>query len=253
MSHAYINAELLERHLAQFRLRAHVVNQTGSTNDDLKTAARQNDIRQPTLLVAERQTAGRGTRGKPWLSRHKALFFSLALPAATSDFDWQNLPLTCGMACVCASRHIGRPLSLKWPNDLWYQNGKTGGILCERVQDTAIIGIGINLEPPPLALTTQGWRVTAYDPRGELDVQLLLEKIVEALLTPIPSVLLSAYWPQTDVLYRRPVMLTRPDGECFVGISYGIDPHGAYLIETMQGARLRFTDGSLSAYNGQDS
>ena len=116
---------------------------------------------QPTLLVAEQQTLGRGRQGRAWLASPGAsLTFSLGLPLAPRD--WSGLSLAVGVTLADAleppvpGRHPR--LQLKWPNDLWLSDGpgavsglgrKLGGVLIETVavgkQRMVIVGIGLNI------------------------------------------------------------------------------------------------------------
>ena len=112
----------------------------------------------PTLLVAERQTLGRGRQGRTWLASPAAsLTFSLGLPLAPCD--WSGLSLAVGVTLADALEppEPGRRprLQLKWPNDLWLGDGgpgsgrKLGGVLIETVavgkQRMVVVGIGLNI------------------------------------------------------------------------------------------------------------
>jgi BirA family biotin operon repressor/biotin-[acetyl-CoA-carboxylase] ligase len=121
-----------------------------STNSELMRRARAG-LHQHSLLVAVEQSAGRGRRGKHWQSRPGAsLTFSLGLPYQPAD--WSGLSLAIGVS-LAESLHPG--VRLKWPNDLWWQGRKLGGILVETAvtgaQRHAVIGVGLNVElPDPL-------------------------------------------------------------------------------------------------------
>ena len=119
---------------------------------------RANDT-QPTLLVAEHQTLGRGRLGRSWQSGPGAsLTFSLGLPMAPRD--WSGLSLAVGVALADALEppEPGRAprLLLKWPNDLWLADGpgrgrKLGGVLIETVaigrRRLVVMGVGLNIAP----------------------------------------------------------------------------------------------------------
>ncbi len=92
----------------------------------------------PVVVVAQRQTAGRGRGGAPWLSAPRALAVSLAF--RPSDDDLRPFSL---MAGVAAARGL-EGVSLKWPNDLLADEAKVGGILVERA-DEVVVGMGVNL------------------------------------------------------------------------------------------------------------
>ncbi|MDB5819510.1 MAG: hypothetical protein JWQ11_3150 [Rhizobacter sp.] len=142
-----------------------------STNSALLERARTGPGRRsadalPCLLVAEDQTVGRGRMGRPWKSRPGAsLTFSLSVPVAAAD--WSGLSLAVGVVLAEALQSLmvsserrmhagplgaGRSgIGLKWPNDLWLDDRKLGGILIESVaagnQRLAIIGCGLNVLP----------------------------------------------------------------------------------------------------------
>ena len=128
---------------------------------------------EPTLLVAEQQTAGRGRLGRQWHSqRGDSLTFSLGL--ALQPLDWSGLSLAVGISLADSLNpalaaeahtglhigpHIGLHIGLKWPNDLWLCSPegerKLAGILVETAswegQRYVVIGVGINISAAMLA------------------------------------------------------------------------------------------------------
>lgn len=108
---------------------------------------RQHDLH-PCLLIAEHQTHGRGRQGRSWHSTAGAsLTFSLSLPMNVPD--WSGLSLVVGAAIAEALDPEGKRLKLKWPNDLWLDDRKLGGILIETVpagaSRMAVVGVGVNV------------------------------------------------------------------------------------------------------------
>jgi len=106
----------------------------------------------PSLLVAEHQTLGRGRMGRAWMSAPgSSLTFSLGV--GLPEADWTGLSLVVGSAIAEALEPnppaSGPRLMLKWPNDLWLDERKLGGILIETVQANrqrlVVIGVGINV------------------------------------------------------------------------------------------------------------
>lgn len=138
--------------------RVSVVAETGSTNADLIAAAR-GGAAEGTVLVAERQKAGRGRLGRPWITEPgAALTFSVLLrpvmvPAAARSW----LPLLTGVAVAAGIREqTGLDVSLKWPNDVVATAGdgpaglgKLAGILAEMAGDAVVIGVGLNVASTP--------------------------------------------------------------------------------------------------------
>ena len=134
-----------------------VVSETGSTNADL--LARLEHLHRPTLLVAEKQTAGRGRAGRSWLSAPGAsLTFSLAWCFPSTPQSLLGLPLAVGVALAQALAELEVAVQLKWPNDVLKDGKKLAGVLIETAQAQtstawephtwAVIGIGVNLLLP---------------------------------------------------------------------------------------------------------
>jgi BirA family biotin operon repressor/biotin-[acetyl-CoA-carboxylase] ligase len=124
-----------------------VVAQTGSTNEDLLAAARSG-ASEGAVLVAERQTRGRGRRGRSWVSQPgAALTFSVLLrPARVPRQALGWLPLLTGVALARALRAgTGVDVALKWPNDVLAGGAKLAGILAEQAGEAVVVGIGINV------------------------------------------------------------------------------------------------------------
>lgn len=131
------------------------LDETTSTNDTAAGKARAGHSL-PLWVIADRQSAGRGRRGRHWQSLAGNLLCSLA-------FDSNNAPpgllaLTAGLAVhdavlQCTGGIAG--LALKWPNDLMHDDAKLGGILAEQVSEgtppLTVIGWGVNVKAHPAA------------------------------------------------------------------------------------------------------
>lgn len=154
-----------------------------STNETALARARDGD-RGPLWVIAERQTAGRGRRGRVWVSDDGNLYASALL---VDPCDPRHLPELPFVAVTAARRavaaHVARSegrVTIKWPNDLLVDGAKAAGILLEstRAPDGAIavaIGIGINCriapsgtETPATSLEAAGAPVSAEDLFGSL-------------------------------------------------------------------------------------
>ena len=151
-----------------------------STNSELMRRARAGR-REPVLLVALEQSAGRGRRGKSWQSRPGAsLTFSLGLPFLPAD--WSGLSLAVG---VSLAESLHPEVRLKWPNDLWLRGRKLGGILVETAvtgaQRYAVIGAGLNVELPEL-----------------LPAQPVTDEAAVVTLPPVPPAALRELLPASD-------------------------------------------------------
>jgi len=106
-----------------------------------------------TVVIAEEQTAGRGTKGRSWHSAPgKGLYVSFLLKPEPKYLNY--LPLLAGLAAREAVNLLADlDLRLKWPNDLVFEGKKLGGILCEGVSSgektAVIVGIGLNVNHQP--------------------------------------------------------------------------------------------------------
>ena len=105
-----------------------------------------------TVVIANGQTAGRGRRGRAWLSPSgKNLYLSIILTPDIPPTEAPILTLMTAVACASALKGLSAcPVSIKWPNDMMVSGRKLGGILTEIKADPdrvfyAIIGIGINI------------------------------------------------------------------------------------------------------------
>ena len=231
-----------------------------STNTELMRRARAGQT-EPTLLVAEQQTAGRGRLGRVWQSDVGAsLMLSLGLPMAPRD--WSGLSLAVGVSVAESLQPTLPPLEpgqpprigLKWPNDLWLSGDrKLGGILVETASFVApqaaqpatahgtaaryvVVGIGINVLPrsgegmsmPPGSL---------QDVEPGLDAPAALLRIVPPLVAMLHGFEACGFAPvqprfaARDVLQGRPVTLS--DGQ--TGTAHGVAEDGALLVHTAQG------------------
>nr|WP_316653594.1 biotin--[acetyl-CoA-carboxylase] ligase [uncultured Gellertiella sp.] len=137
--------------LAGFRHEA--LGDTGSTNSEALARARAGDPGQ-LWITAERQTGGRGRRGRAWISEAGNLYASLLLIDPAPLPMLASLPLAVALAVHDAVKRAlppgSPPLEIKWPNDLLIGRRKTSGILLESEKladgrQALVIGIGINV------------------------------------------------------------------------------------------------------------
>ncbi len=103
----------------------------------------------PVLVTADRQTAGRGRSGRPWISAPRALAASLAFRPPWPVAAWPRLTLVAGLAAV---ESLPKEVGLEWPNDIVVGDLKVGGVLSEADDEAVVTGLGVNLwwpDPPP--------------------------------------------------------------------------------------------------------
>lgn len=216
--------------------------------------------RDRTFLFAEWQRAGRGRRGRQWLSAPATnLQFSCLKRFGGGYATLSGLSLAAGVAVVRALEDQGvAGVALKWPNDLVYRGAKLGGILVELGGDAtgpchAIIGVGINLRIPdglPQTLQracTDLARIGGGAPpdRTALAVA-LVTRLVEALdifaSEGFPA--FAEAWARHDALVgQRLTVVGARDN--FTGVGAGVDARGALRVRTAAGLR-RVDSGDVS-------
>ena len=233
-----------------------VLPEIDSTNTELMRRARAGQ-HEPTLLVAERQTAGRGRMGRVWdggdlgdAGELPSLMFSLGLPLAPRD--WSGLSLAVG---VCVAESLDPAVRLKWPNDLWLADDrKLGGILVETASFApaqppagadavapryVVIGIGINITPrtPGGAGGPSTHPAALQELVPGIDAPAALARVAAALVATVQAFEHGGFAPfqarfhARDVLQGRAVRLS--DGTD--GVAQGVNTHGALQVATAQG------------------
>lgn len=231
-----------------------VLPEIDSTNTELMRRCRTGPL-EPTLLVAERQSAGRGRLGRQWHTPPgSALTFSLALQLAPAN--WAGLSLAVGTSLAeSLGQTSGADIRVKWPNDLWLGEHKLAGILIEtagtgQAQSPAarcvIVGVGINLRsphggwaPPPspgqaLAARPPAW---LQDAAPTLDGPAALHAVAAPLVRDLLRFQAQGFaafatrFAQRDLLAGREIELS--DGRR--GQARGVSSTGALRLETAQG------------------
>jgi BirA family biotin operon repressor/biotin-[acetyl-CoA-carboxylase] ligase len=207
-----------------------------------------------TVIVAERQTAGRGRRGRGWQSAAgDSLTFSLLwrFPAGT---PLDGLSLAIGVALACALESLGvqseQNIRLKWPNDVLLQGRKLAGILIELVsgahagEGTAVvIGIGLNLRlPQDLPDEIRRGAAALAETEAVLPaVHELLARLLIALGKQLEQFAVTGFaavhaaWQQRHAFADCPVRLLDEVSPPRTGICRGVDAQGALLLETTAG------------------
>ena len=124
-----------------------------STNDIALKLIRKN-ISEPTLVISEKQTNGRGRVGKKWISKKGNLFISLFFQFDQKKISFKQFAiLNAFLLKKLISKIISNKIKIKWPNDLIYNKQKFCGILQEVIKfnnfDYLIVGIGLNTNIVP--------------------------------------------------------------------------------------------------------
>jgi BirA family biotin operon repressor/biotin-[acetyl-CoA-carboxylase] ligase len=141
----------------------YVFRETTSTND-LARRAGIGKATEGVVFFAEQQTAGRGTRGRNWVSQpNQGLWFSILLRSSLPVDQWPVLVQMAALASAEAARQwAGTPIGIKPPNDLVLAGGKLAGFLLEtsNAWNFQVLGIGINVRSSP---KIEGYPTSALD------------------------------------------------------------------------------------------
>jgi len=124
--------------------RVSVVEETGSTQNDLVALVRAGTAVAGDLLAAEYQSEGRGRLTRSFNApRGTALLFSMYIQPQRVHDDWGYIPLIVGTSLAQTLSDFGA--QLKWPNDVLIHEKKVAGIIAEATEDGIVIGVGINV------------------------------------------------------------------------------------------------------------
>ncbi|HUE93412.1 bifunctional biotin--[acetyl-CoA-carboxylase] ligase/biotin operon repressor BirA [Pseudomonas sp.] len=220
----------------------------------------------PFVVLAERQTSGRGRRGRSWVSPFgENLYYSLVLRVEGGMRQLEGLSLAVGLALLQVIRESGVvEAGLKWPNDVLVGDRKLAGVLLELSGDPAdvchvVIGIGLNVNMLSAASAAIGQPWTSM--RAELGRVINRNELVAGLNRHLSRYLdiqlrhgfsaLQGEWQDCHLWQGREVMLTA-GSEPVTGIVLGVDHSGAVRL-LVDGQEQSFSGGELSMRLRNDS
>ena len=231
----------------------------GSTNKYLREQAEKSDC-SGSVVLAERQTSGRGRRGKTWVSPFAAnIYMSILWDFEQGAQALEGLSLAIGVAVRRALIELGlEDVRLKWPNDIYIGNKKLGGILLEMIGDPAghcsvIIGVGINVSmPASIAVNIdQPWTDCCSESDAPIArsrlAALLIDNIFD-ILNDFESLGFAGYrdeWQEADAFKGLQGTISTPR-DSVSGTVIGVDNSGAVQLKLMSGAVKSFIGGELS-------
>ncbi len=204
--------------------------------------------RREGILLAEKQTAGRGRLGRSFFSEN-GLFASIILPPDAFSVPASFLTSTAAVAVCRTLQMRGLDVGIKWVNDVYYQNKKACGILTEAVSSGSkilgyVIGIGINLAecilPDELADIAIALPISCKDRTILLEELILQLKIA---LTESMSSLLTDLEKNSIVIGKPIRFFGAREG---IGIALGLDEQGGLLVKTDENELISLMTGEIS-------
>lgn len=233
-------------------LHAHV-DEIGSTNTALAAHVRETGA-SGLWLTADRQTAGKGRRGRVWIAPEGNLNASAAFSIDAADDIVALCPFVMALAvheALCAltdaSEH-GR-ISLKWPNDVLIDGAKCAGLLLERQGRAIVAGFGINVEAAPSHVAYRATTVRTLEPT--ITAQTLFGALASAVdrhwrtlgrKTAARDVI--AHW-RKHAHAMGTVATIRLADRTLEGRLIDIDDNGLLLVERTDGIKERIAAGDV--------
>ena len=224
-------------------LKIRLLKKVDSTNDYLKLYETN------FAVVADFQEKGKGRNGRTWKSEEgKGLYMSVSLPKPKKFLTLASL--CCGVAVVKVLKKYSNEFTLKWPNDIYLNGKKAGGILVETTKNKIIYGIGINLYYKRHELQNLEHQATSLIEEGiRTNRSILAMEIAHAV----------KFYHQK--LERGEFQIGEFEKHCFIigkkikvikrnctieGKALGVDAEGFLVVETSNGKIERiFTDASV--------
>jgi BirA family biotin operon repressor/biotin-[acetyl-CoA-carboxylase] ligase len=237
-----------------------------STNEyALKIAGEQ--AQEFTLVIAERQTAGRGRLGRKWVTTPgTSLAFSLILKPKPAEIDHLGLFSLLGGLAVCKAirKTCAVNAQVKWPNDVLLERQKTAGILAEACWQGeqlvgVVLGIGVNLMPgsvpPPDTLLFPATCVQAHCSHDVDRMDFLiavLEQVIQLRRSILEDSFLAEYKRHLAFVGEQ-VRLSGRSVESVGGVLAGVDGNGQLLLQMETGEQESFPIGDLHLRPGEDN
>ena len=201
-----------------------------------------------SVCLAEQQTAGRGRRGRVWLSPFGSnLYMSLAFDSARGVAGLDGLSLVVGLALAKSLKRMGLgDVKLKWPNDLWLSERKLAGVLIElsgelQTRCRVVVGVGLNvyMKSEDGIVIDQPWTSLAeHDAVPEGGRNQLTGWLLSDLMASLEELEEHGFlafrheWEEFDALRGRILQVV---GTQRLGVGAGIDQRGAYRLQTDDG------------------
>ena len=238
-----------------------VLDETQSTNLDALGA--KDGEATCGVFLAEHQTAGKGRRGRQWVSPYAAsIYMSVSWKFDAGAAALEGLSLAVGLGVVKALEKFGlQGLGLKWPNDIYYRDKKLAGVLIELAGDLmgdckVVAGVGLNVNLPP--------EVSRSIDRPWIDLKCICDeqgvdlparsRVVAALIDELLPLLgtfsdrgFEYYrdaWLEYDICKKRIVSI-ESHNSVVSGLAQGVNASGELLVAFDEGVKA-FTGGEVS-------
>ena len=238
------NIESYYANLTTMKTKVIVKHVIASTNDELLQQVRdKRDFNRGDCLVAECQTAGRGRRGRTWVSPFGSHIYFSMLWKLDGIQQAMGLSIAVGVAVKNAIAPMSNnKVQVKWPNDLLVDDKKIAGILVELEGQTdgpccVVIGVGINVQMPKEQGESidQPWTDMVAQAESKVDRNELVANLIYQLTTQLNNFEQHGLsdcqddWNQSDRYYDQPIRLIM-GSKTITGVGKGIDMQGGIIL-----------------------
>ena len=239
-----LNKEKILKNLPEKRLNISIFDEIDSTNDEAKRIDINKDFH---VIIAEKQTSGRGRQGKKWSSPDSGnIYMSIC-----TENDLSSIPISliAGLACKNAiNKTSGKALiMLKWPNDILLNNKKVGGILVEtevyEEKTRTIIGIGINMS----IKKEESW----WGDLSKFNIETKRNELINEILSEFIKISDNLNfnwideWRDSCIHINKEIKIQDGNSLEKKAIFKDIDTRGNAIIETKEGQKV-ITSGEIS-------
>jgi BirA family biotin operon repressor/biotin-[acetyl-CoA-carboxylase] ligase len=262
-----LNATLVTAHLAARvrSLRLVCLDEVDSTNDEAARLLASGQTA-PFVVLARRQTRGRGRLGRAWHSDNNGnLYASFAFRPRLTPERMQMFTLWMGVnVCELVANFCSAQPGLKWPNDLIFDQRKAGGMLTEARVDAdqirdLVFGLGLNVNSPagswPQDLARRAISLSEHV-KAPLDLNRFTAALIGRVLLAYERFVDGDYtksfsdlWHRYDALRGKSVTVVEGN-QRHVGTAIGIDDEGALVIRDERGRSQRFRAGEVTLEKG---
>lgn len=259
----FLSAEQISLNAASLTWPVHIFDSIDSTNAEALRLV-DSGCAAPFVVLAEQQTAGRGRRGRKWVSPFaQNVYYSLVLRIEGGLRQLEGLSLVVGLAVMQALRESGvQGAALKWPNDVLVGSKKISGILLELVGDPAdichvVLGIGINVNMQKADDVDQQWTSIQLETGSAIDRNQLVARLGMQLQGYLDRHKTAGFaglqdeWERHHLWQGKPVSLVAGVTQ-IDGVVLGVDHQGALRLN-VDGVEKIYSGGELSLRLRDDS
>src|SRR3990167_323363 len=252
-----LDKKIIKKEIKNKNIEIDIFETLDSTNEYLKSFLNDKKIK---ICLAEQQTQGKGRLNRHWHSQFGLnIYFSLLYTFHQDISELAGLSLVVSLAVVkTLQSYLPKKLTVKWPNDIFYDDKKLSGILIETQAETnggcsVIIGIGMNVNmiTDKTQEISQAWTSLRSITNNNFDRNLICTSLTNNLIHYLEQfnqhglTYFQNEWNAVDCLYNKKITVKNTKTK-IGGVAKGINDHGFLLIKTDDGKTIAVSSGDAS-------